>query len=102
MIEKLHQLPMVLAIIVAVYAYGVALWYPFRHDNVGFLPGYAGTFLGCLITLALHVKVGNPVLEFSLPAIAVGISFALFRKKKAKTPNMSVEDIDAGRAESSR
>lgn len=90
MIEKLGHLPLGLLILASFVAYGFALWFPFRHDKVGFLPGFAGAMFGNLITWILHVTLGNPILTFAFPFALAGISFILFRRRTESQPEQSL------------
>ena len=63
------------------FVWGFALWFPFRYDNVGILPGFAGVLLGGLIALFLFVKTDAVSFAIALPFALSAISYVCFRNK---------------------
>ena len=70
--------------------WGFALWFPFRHDRVGFLPGCAGAMVGNLVTLVIWKKMGAIPLAVALPFALAAISFICFRHRKTTTSEQAV------------
>lgn len=72
------------------FVWGFAFWFPFRHDGVGILPGFAGVLFGGLIALFLFSKMNAVALAIGLPFALSAISYVCFRNRgetKSQQPN---------------